>query len=260
MRDLICLSAFPKSGVTYLAFLLFHCCFNEDVDIRDLERRYVIDIHAWPDLAFAGTEAPRIIKSHFPFAEDKPGVGRTAKAIYLIRHPIDVMMSAWDYRQYLDPGGAPADAAALRQFVGDWLGSGGAGFEVAGTWRHHVRSWLDQRTVPVHLVTYADLVDRPMRALTDILAFLELTVPAARMEQAVARSTMQAMAALEEEEVRQRRTGVFFRPELARGYDHGRRFINKGHRNCYHTILTEAERLRADQVFAAELPLCTNSR
>lgn len=259
MRELICLSAYPKSGVTYLAFLMFHCFFNENVDIGDLERRYVIDIHAWPDLAFASPDAPRIIKSHFPFAGDRPGIDRTAKAIYLIRHPIDVMMSAWDYRQYLDPR-ASADAAALRNFVRDWLGSGGAGFEVAGTWRHHVRSWLDQRTVPLHLVTYTDLVDRPMEALTDILAFLELSVPAARMERAVARSTMQAMAALEEEEVRQRRTGVFFRPELAHGYDHGHRFINKGHRNCYHTILTEGERDRADEVFAAELPFCSSGR
>lgn len=254
MRDLLCLSAFPKSGVTYLSFLLFHCLFDDGVDIRDLERRYVIDIHAWPDLAFGEPDKPRIIKSHFPFACDRPGIGRTAKAIYLIRHPIDVMMSARDYRQYLDPCGAPADAAALKGFVQHWLSSGGAGFDVSGTWRQHVRSWLDQGMVPVHLVTYTDLVDQPVETLTGILAFLELPIPLTRMERAIARSTMPAMAALEEEEARHRRTGVFYRPELARGYNHGRRFINKGHRDCYHTVLTDEERTLADRVFAAELP------
>ncbi|WP_298332061.1 sulfotransferase domain-containing protein [Asticcacaulis sp.] len=254
MRDLLCLSAFPKSGVTYLSFLLFHCLFDDGVDIRDLERRYVIDIHAWPDLAFGEPDKPRIIKSHFPFACDRPGIRRTAKAIYLIRHPIDVMMSAWDYRQYLDPCGAPADAAALKGFVQHWLSSGGAGFDVSGTWRQHVRSWLDQGMVPVHLVTYTDLVDQPVETLTGILAFLELPIPLTRMERAIARSTMPAMAALEEEEARHRRTGVFYRPELARGYNHGRRFINKGHRDCYHTVLTDEERTLADRVFAAELP------
>ena len=80
MRDLISLSAFPKSGVTYLGFLMFHCLFGDAAEIGDLERKYVIDIHAWPALRFAMPEGPRIVKSHFPFGPDRPGVGRTAKA------------------------------------------------------------------------------------------------------------------------------------------------------------------------------------
>ena len=260
MRDLISLSAFPKSGVTYLGFLMFHCLFGDVADIGDLEKTYVIDIHAWPALRFAAPEGRRIIKSHFPFAPGRPGVRRTAKAVYLIRHPVDVMMSAWDYRRFLNPGmtgadgdGNPTDGATFRHFVHRWLATGGEEFEVAGSWLRHVRSWMDQSEIPVHLVTYTDLVDHPSRELAAILRFLDLPVPAERQAMAVERSGMAAMAALEAEEVRNRRTGVFYRPELARSYEGGRRFVNKGHRDCYATLLTGEERALADRIFGTEL-------
>ena len=53
MRDLFSLSAFPKSGVTYLSFLMFHSLFPDSCNIRDLESKYVIDIHGNPQAAFA---------------------------------------------------------------------------------------------------------------------------------------------------------------------------------------------------------------
>lgn len=258
MKDLIGLCAFPKSGVTYLGFLLFHCLFGEEAEIGDLEKRYVIDVHAWPALPFAAPEGPRIVKSHFPFDPGLPCVGRTSRAIYLVRHPIDVMMSAWDYRHYLNPGEGDGDTGspAFRRFVHSWLTTGGAGFDVAGTWRDHVRSWLEQREIPVHLVTYADLVDHPGRELAAILAFLDQPVPSERQAMAVEHSSMKAMAALEAEEARERRDGVFYRQELASGYGHGRRFVNKGYRDCYRTVLTDEERALADRTFGEELAVC----
>jgi hypothetical protein len=260
IRDLISLSAFPKSGVTYLNFLLFHSLFGEDSDVHALERRYVIDIHAHPEARFAVPGAPRLVKSHFPYDPGLPPVARTAKAVYLVRDPIDVMMSAWDYAHYVRADGAPQgdpDAdPAFRPFVGMWLETGGGGFDVAGTWVEHVRSWLDQGTVPVHRVSYRDLVDHPARELAAILAFLGLEVPAERQALAVERSSMAAMAALEAQEVQAGRDGVFFHPELAAGYGCGRRFVNKGYRDCYRTVLTDAERALADRTFGPVLRAC----
>lgn len=256
-RDLISLSAFPKSGVTYLNFLLFHCLFGEDADIHDLEKRYVIDIHAHPDAPFAVPGAPRLVKSHFPYDPSLPTVARTARAVYLIRDPIDVMMSAWDYANFVRPDGAPPgdpDAnPAFRPFVRAWLETGGGGFDVAGTWVGHVRSWLDQDAVPVHRVGYRALVDHPRRELAAILAFLGLDVQAERQARAVERSSMAAMAALEAHEAQTGRDGVFFHPELAHGYGRGRRFVNRGYRDCYRTVLTDAERAEADRAFGPVL-------
>lgn len=256
-RDLISLSAFPKSGVTYLNFLLFHCLYGDEADLHALERRYVIDIHAHPDARFAVAGAPRLVKSHFPCDPSLPHVARTARAVYLMRDPIDVMMSAWDYANFVGadgtPPGNPAADPAFRAFVGKWLETGGAGFAVAGTWVEHVRSWLVQDTVPVHRVAYRDLVDHPARELAAILAFLDLDVPAERQALAVERSSMAAMAALETQEVQAGRDGVFFHPELTAGYGRGRRFVNRGYRDCYRTVLTDAERAIADHTFGPVL-------
>src|SRR5271155_3559096 len=91
LQAITSLSAFPKSGVTYLSFLLFYSLFSDDSDIRDLERKYILDIHEYPNATFGDPRAPRLIKSHFPYNPSIPAVRLTSKAIYLIRHPIDVM-------------------------------------------------------------------------------------------------------------------------------------------------------------------------
>lgn len=246
MRDLVSLSAFPKSGVTYLGSLLFHCVFGDEASIHDMERGYVTDIHAHPDAPFAVPGAPRLIKSHFPFDPRLASVARTARAVYLVRDPVDVMMSTWDFLQFMRGDEAPS---GFRAFVRDWLESGGDCFDFAGPWVNHVRSWLGQAVIPVHRVVYADLVDRPQRELAAILDFLGVEVPGERQAMAIERSSLAAMAALEAREVRTRRHGLFFRPELAAGYGRGRRFVNKGHRDSYRTVLTSAERAIADRVF-----------
>ncbi len=259
MQDITSLSAFPKSGVTYLSFLLFHSLFSDDRDIHDLERKYIIDIHAYPHAQFADPRAPLLIKSHFPYDPAIPAVRLTKKAIYLIRHPIDVMMSAWDFGGLI--GGAPRDtqSPALRSFVQRWLVTGGD-YPPFGPWVHHVRSWLGQSNLPVHLVTYENLVDSPERELKSILDFIGVQVSVERQRAAIDRSSMKSMAALESQEVQNRIDGIFFRNSLAVGYGQGHRFINNGYRKSYDTLLTPEERVIADRTFGAEITRYFGSR
>lgn len=252
MRDIISLSAFPKSGVTYLNFLMFHCLFPDDAaNLGDLEKRFVIDIHAYPQAPFAYPKGPQIIKSHYPYRPGLPFIDRTCRAIYLIRHPVDVMASAWDYGRFLCAETLPS--VSFRAHARAWLESGGAAFNTFGTWVDHVRSWLGQTAIPVLLVHYEALVDRPQAELARILDFLEFDVPDELQAKAIAGSSMAAMSRLEEDEVKNLRNGVFYRQELAPGYATGRRFINKGYRDSYRKLLTDEERMLADQTFAAEL-------
>jgi hypothetical protein len=259
LQGITSLCAFPKSGVTYLSFLLFYSLFSDDCDIHDLERKYVLDIHAYPDAQFREPRAPRLIKSHFPYNAAIPAVRLTSKAIYLIRHPIDVMMSAWDFGGLID--GTPRDvhAPALRNFVQRWLMTGGE-YAPFGSWIGHVRSWLSQRNIPVHLVFYERLVDSPDRELKSILDFIGIEVPDERRSIAIDRSSMKSMAALERKEVKDRVEGIFFRNGLAAGYGKGQRFVNKGYRNSYDKLLTVEERALADRVFGTELAQYFGSR
>jgi Sulfotransferase domain len=253
LQDLISLSAFPKSGVTYLSFLLFHSFFSENCDIHDLERKYILDIHAYPNATFAEACALRLIKSHFPYHPAIPAVRLTTKAIYLLRHPIDVMMSAWDYQHLIAGTERDTKSAAFRAYVNQWLMSGGLMISQFGPWTHHVRSWLGQTNVPVHLVTYERLVDNPERELRAIIDFIGIDVSAERQRIAVERSSMRSMAALESQEVENRVDGVFFRNSIAAGYGRGHRFINKGHRKSYEAVLTRDERALADKTFGSEI-------
>ena len=253
LHDLISLSAFPKSGVTYLSFLLFHSFFSDDCNIHELERKYIIDIHAYPNATFADPSAPRLIKSHFPYNPTIPAVRLTTKSIYLIRHPIDVMMSAWDYQHLVGGTNRNVQSPAFRAYVNHWLTSGGLMIAQFGPWRQHVRSWLGQTNIPVHLVTYEKLVDNPEQELKSIIDFVGINVPAQRQRLAIERSSMKSMAAVESQEVENRMDGIFFRNSLAAGYGQGHRFINKGYRKSYVNVLTVDERALADKIFGGEI-------
>jgi len=253
LQGITSLSAFPKSGVTYLSFLLFYSLFFDDCDIHDLERKYILDIHAYPNAKFADPRAPRLIKSHFPYNPAIPAIRLTSRAIYLVRHPIDVMMSAWDFEHLVKGGVRDVQSPAFRAYARRWVATGGDAFAEFGSWIHHVRSWLGQTNVPVHLVMYENLVDNPERELRSILDFLGIAVAAQRQRLAIERSSMKSMAALESQEVQNRIDGIFFRNSLAKGYGQGHRFINKGYRKSYETLLTAEERAIADQTFGAEI-------
>jgi hypothetical protein len=253
LRSLVSLSAFPKSGVTYLSFLLFYSLFPEECDIHEIERKYILDIHAFPDATFADPDGPRLIKSHFPYVPRMPVIRSTGKAIYLLRHPIDVMASAWDFENLTAGGSRATGSPEFRAYVRRWIETGGDAFPWCGTWVQHVRSWLSQTDIPVHVVHYEDLVDRPESQLASIFAFLSVSVPAERARRALEKSSMRAMAAVEQQEVDSRREGVFFRDSLAPGYSRGHRFINKGYRGSYERLLTEEERALCDRTFGPEL-------
>ncbi len=253
VQSLVSLSAFPKSGVTYLSFLLFHGLYPDSADVHDLERKYIIDIHAHPRAAPAAVGGMRLFKSHLPYNPAIPIIKATNKAIYLIRHPIDVMMSAWDFENLIGGGNRTAQSPAFRDFVAHFISTGGLAFPQYGSWTDHVRSWLGQSQIPVHLVTYQDLVARPSDELEKILDFLGTRIGAERIAHAVERSSMKSMAALEEQEVEKGIEGVFFNKKLSTGYGQGHRFINKGYKNSYDKMLTAEERAKADAMFGPEI-------
>jgi len=122
--SLVSLSAFPKSGVTYLSFLLFYSLFPDSCDIRDIEQKYILDIHAFPNATFADPTGPRLVKSHLPYIPTLPVVRSTSKAVYLIRHPIDVMASAWDFEALTSGGVRSTHSPAFRAFVRRWIETG----------------------------------------------------------------------------------------------------------------------------------------
>jgi hypothetical protein len=180
---LVWLASFPKSGNTWLRVLLANLTAGNDgpADINALrssgiasarppfEEDMLIDPSLLTDdeadrlrPAFhdfrAREKGPQFVKTHDAFtclADGTPLLGSGARAaLYVVRDPRDVVVSYSFFfetdleratRELGNEGFTlPASAMQFRQRLLGWSG--------------HVRSWLDQRTVPVHIVRYEDLL------------------------------------------------------------------------------------------------------
>ncbi len=230
-RDLIAVAAFPKSGVTYLSSMLFYSLFP-GTEPALIEKQCIVDVHAHPLAGAREAFGKRFIKTHFLFGTKPDLDAGTEKAIYLVRDPIDVANSAYDFLRLVSPNAS----VKYGDFIDHWIETGGAHFEFAGTWKEHVASWMYQRTVPVLTVTYTDLVDRPSEQLNRIFVFLDISPAPKDVERALKYSSMEAMRSREEDEFSNRREGIFYSKSVEEGMSKGARFINKGYRNSYDAL------------------------
>ncbi len=45
MKDVTYIAAFPKSGITYLNYMLFHLLFDAAQDVERIDSDYIFDLH-----------------------------------------------------------------------------------------------------------------------------------------------------------------------------------------------------------------------
>jgi len=257
MADIVYLAAHPKSGVTYLNFLLFHALFDAPRDPARIDCDYIIDMHE--HLARVPAPGPRrcYVKTHARYDRALPLIERADRAVHLVRDPIDVMMSLWDFMHLLgQPAVLDAPQAAkdqlFRNFVRRWVATGGDQIGPQ-TWVSSVTSWLDQRDLPVLFVRFEALKADPVGQLARVCEFLGESVARERLELAARESSVEAMRGQEQREIAAKRPGAFYRPELEKGYAQGFRFVGRVNANAYTTVLTDAERREADRVFGPVL-------
>jgi hypothetical protein len=258
VKDISYIAAFPKSGITYLNFMLFHILFDRPQDARLIDSDYIFDVHESlarvPPPGQKPDQEPRYLKIHFSYGPRIPLRERAARAVYLLRDPVDVMMSVWDFKHLTGEDGlldaSPAQREAMFQrFCQHWLTTGGLIYPWAGSWNANVASWLDQTDLPVLVVRYEQLKARPFEELRRILSFLGREASDQRVAAAVEAGKPDNMRKLEADEINNRVAGVFYRPGLARGYAQGHRFVGKMHGGSSEKVLTPAARQFAQQVF-----------
>ena len=254
MPDIVYAAAYPKSGITYLNYMLFHALFDRPEDAARIDSDYIIDIHE--HLARVPPPGPRrqYVKTHFGYDVAMPLRDRADRAVYLMRDPIDVMMSIWDFLHLLGDTNlldAPQETKdqIFRSFVGRWVTTGGDQLAFAQTWVANAVSWIDQRDLPVLFVRYEALKADPVAQLARICAFLGETVAPERLAQAASRSSVGEMRKQEQREIDTKQSGAFYRPQLEKGYERGFRFVGRLNANSYASVLTDAERGMADRVF-----------
>lgn len=224
MSTISWIAAYPRSGSTWLRFLLAHVLTGH-ADSSMHVANTIWDLHKPGSIDRLANERSAIVKTHFPFSHDHPFFERTTRCIVLIRHPLDVVVSVANYvcRQGgLDLVDVPP---LIDRFSELFANTGGLPYDAfwssCGRWDENVRSWLEQDEFPTRLVRYEDLVKDPARELGSIVRFLwpksnVTATPGFRwlarrsdIRRAVGACSNAKMTAIESREVSEGRQGMF---------------------------------------------------
>ena len=260
MAKIVWIASYPKSGNTWVRFLLAHLL------LKNIERsaqvaRQIPDIHDGVAGAHLFGKQLTLIKTHWKFWTGLPLREDTAGAVYLLRHPIDVLESNQNYALQrsgnLRREATPAEIAKLaHQLAEDYIAHGGhprfRDFGI-GSWEEHVRSWtFPGIAFPRLVVKYEDLKADPAAGLEKLCRFLQLKRSDEQIRQAVENASTDSMRRLEEAEIAGRIDGMFYQPRNESGIAAGHRFVGRSASGESLFKLTDDQRRRAEQRF---LPL-----
>jgi len=253
MADILWLASYPKSGNTWTRAFLTAYLGDEDqaVDINDLEggpiasSRWIFDQAVGIEASCLLPEEvenlrPAVyrilardhrrtlfVKTHdawtlTPASEPLFPADVTRGAVYIVRNPLDVAVSAAHHF------GVTLDAAVAMlgdethvlsrpaQGIGDQLP------QRLRSWSGHVRSWLDESGLPVYLLRYEEMLADPVAAFGDLVRFAGLDYNPARVLAAVAACSFDSLQRQEDaagfRERSAQATAPFFRSGRAGGW------------------------------------------
>lgn len=180
---------FPKSGVTWLTFLLANVNAQIAGDRRAVTwfnlNDFVPDVQSVSHVSMPRAALPgyRFFKSHAPYMSEY------RKVFYLVRDPRHVMVSYWAFLT-----GLGWYRGTLQQMVAD-------GTHGIRAWADHVTGWLDgiHPSASFALIRYEDLLSNPQGQLDRLYRLLGMPVTDAMIATAVERSSIDRMRDLEAE-------------------------------------------------------------
>jgi hypothetical protein len=255
MGALIWLASYPKSGNTWLRSFLHNFLRNPDrsYDINKMSDFTLGDSQvAWyqkfdprPGSQYSKDEVKRLrplvhramteaypdtvfVKTHNALIEDSGAplvtLDVTAGAIYVVRNPLDVVIS------YADHIGQPIDLTI------DAMNRKGTAtenddvhvYECYGTWSQHVESWT-QPSPRLLVMRYEDMQATPLKTFGSVARFLGIDPPRPRLEKAIKLSSFRV---LKEQE---KRHGFIERSKFSKA------FFREGTAGQWRTALTREQ-------------------
>jgi Sulfotransferase domain len=234
----IFLASYPRSGSTWLRFMLFQILTGEDPGFRRIDQRIPeIQMHRGVPPVLPG--GGRLIKTHEQYRKDY------TKAVFLIRDLRDVLVSCY----------VRSAEAGLAQLVskGDFdsfLLSFLRGRALQqGSWQQHSRSWLDSplvRNGNLMVVRYEDLRRDSEKVIGQLLNFLGVTPDFRIVRKAIENNSLQQMRAKEDQAIRVGEQSALLGCHKSPGGEDGR-FIRKGSVGGWRNRLTDAHLRIIDQ-------------
>lgn len=187
-RDDVLLVSYPKSGSTWLRFVVCQTLVDREVDFDSIPRvSPPLGAHRYgPSIAAGG----RLIKSHEP----KSRLTRPpSKVLYLARDGRDVAVSMYFFLQRRG-----AFQGAFPEFLDAFLEGKTDNY---GSWQRHVLSWLgtgDGSAERRSLLTYEDMLREGAPAISSAFSQIGVELDVARLDRAMINNSMQAMRIKEE--------------------------------------------------------------
>ncbi len=217
------LASYPKSGNTWLRFLLANIIAGGPPSSSAEVSRLIPDIHRPGEADAASGDV--FIKTHFMRTDSHPRIDETARAVHIVRHPRDVLLSALNYRRMEGVIEDMTDERYARVFIasaGDplWARLG------YGSWVQHAASWSQTTAWPVLTIRYEDLKADTPGTLARVLGFIGRDATRDEIDRAVAQSAFEKLRALEIRERSSRGPTIF--PGSKADMKSGRFFFNKG--------------------------------
>jgi hypothetical protein len=200
-------AAYPKSGTTYIRFVLFEMLSGMPAGFKATNRLMPgIGEHTKALRLLPG--GGRLIATHEHYRKDY------RRAIYLVRDARDVLLSEYAFLKALDFYKEDLDS-----FVAHFLFTKVSAY---GPWHRHVGGFLDSPlagTDNMLLVRFEDLRKDPMPWFARMAEFLGVNVPHEKIKLAVANNSIEAMREKEDKEpVKASIRGRFVRDGKVRGW------------------------------------------
>ncbi len=244
-RGIVWLASYPKSGNTWFRIFLRNLLHQPEDDdeiggtsgissSRDMFDQYsgldssnltVDEIDGlrpkvYEEVVLQNVALPLFLKSHDAFTylpNGEPLLSRRASAgaIYFLRNPLDVAVSYTYHSGHEDFAKMVRDMATPDRAISkSKIGLDVQLRQQLLNWSGHVRSWLDQTEVPVHLLRYEDMLARPLETFRGAIRFAGLEHDDIQIAAALEQSRFDRLQEKERERgFRERLTGakVFFR-------------------------------------------------
>ena len=258
MGKILWLASYPKSGRTWMRAFLQNYLHEDEADINSLEtavasyRLFFDDLlgvetsnlteeeiqrYRSASFSFLAQEAPDhlILKVHDAFEELAGGrllfpAEASCGVIYILRNPLDVAVS------YAAFAGEPVEKS-IRDLADPNLRLGSRQTRLYThvhqnllSWSRHVLSWVDQQSIPVHLVRYEDMLYSPLETFEGVIRFAGFQLDPARLQKAIEAASFGNLQKQEQEK------GFRERPPTSPA------FFRQGRAGSWREVLTDAQR------------------
>ncbi len=258
MARIAWIASYPKSGNTWVRFIVHHLLGGRLGDLQDLQAR-VPDMYLGLSRHDLESDTLIRVKTHAQKPPALPPSATTAGALVIIRHPLDVLASNVNY--YLMGQEARAGALSTQQaehlrrtYVAAYIEHGGdPAFSSFGwgTWEKNLAGWLDHFNGPRLLLRYERLLQLPEQGAARIARFLEIDASAEQIAAAARDCAFDEMRRIETATRQGPPQAFIFRGPMntiAPAYS-PRRFVNSGRSGGYRDVLTPAEVRQATDRF-----------